>query len=221
MDPILKSYEPLVRALGATLGRDCEVVLHDLSHPRTSVVMIENAHVTGRKVGDGIRDLIIGVLRSEKFGKDALVNYTTRLKDGRRLKSTTVVIRDEKEQVIGALCLNFDLSRLLQTAALLDEMTTTFELAEPTDTEVEIDRKDVMSILSELIDNAATEIGIPAAAMDRQSRLRLVDFLDEKGAFLVKGSVDLVGQALGVSRFTVYNYIDETRASRQNRRNER
>lgn len=215
--PILEAFQPVVKALAATLGPDCEVVLHDLSHPKTSVIMVENS-ITGRKVGDGIRDLIISVLRSERFGKDALVNYATHLKDGRNFRCTTALIRDAEGAIIGALCLNFDLSKIQAATKLLEGLSSTFELSESAEVEVETPQSDVLSILESLIANTVSEIGVPAEAMQRDDRVRLIDFLDEKGAFLIKGSVEIVAASLGVSRFTIYNYLDEARAARTAKR---
>ena len=56
--PILKAIIPLAKGIAKTLGPNCEVILHDLSHPETSIIKIFNNTVTERKVGDGIRDLI-------------------------------------------------------------------------------------------------------------------------------------------------------------------
>jgi predicted transcriptional regulator YheO len=211
--PMLKALQPVVKALAAALGPDCEIVLHDLRHPKTSIVMIEN-NVTRRKIGDGIRDLIISVLRSERFGKDALVNYATHMKDGRTIRSTTVLIRDAEATVIGALCLNYDLSRIQAAKKVLDDLSTMFELSEPAGEEIEVPRKDVIAILESLMANAIQDVGMLPGAMQREDRVRLVDFLDDKGAFLIKGSVELVANSLGVSRYTVYNYLDEARGKR-------
>lgn len=54
MNPLLKSYVPLMDMLGATFGQDCELILHDLADPEHSVVYVVNGSVTGRKVGQGI-----------------------------------------------------------------------------------------------------------------------------------------------------------------------
>ena len=46
----------LAKALSAQFGPNCEVVIHDLqsNDPDSSIVAIENGHVSGRKVGDGL-----------------------------------------------------------------------------------------------------------------------------------------------------------------------
>ena len=49
--------------------------------------------------------------------------------------------------------------------------------------------------------------------MEKEDKLVIVRRLDEKGVFLVKGAIDYVANILGVSRYTIYNYLDEVRSS--------
>ena len=42
-------------------------------------------------------------------------------------------------------------------------------------------------------------------------RLNVIAFMDSKGLFLVKGAVDRVAEKLGISRVTVYSYLEEVR----------
>ena len=41
--------------------------------------------------------------------------------------------------------------------------------------------------------------------------MEIVKYLDEKGAFLIKKSAERVAEYLDISRFTVYNYLNETK----------
>ncbi|QMU68697.1 helix-turn-helix domain-containing protein [Streptacidiphilus sp. P02-A3a] len=45
-------------------------------------------------------------------------------------------------------------------------------------------------------------------ALDRAGKQRVVALLEERGAFTVRHGVETVAAALGVSRFTVYNYLN-------------
>jgi hypothetical protein len=65
--------------------------------------------------------------------------------------------------------------------------------------------------LEELISLAEQRIGQPLDEMSRAEKQQVVRFLDERGAFALRKSVETVADALGVSRFTVYNYLDSTR----------
>ncbi|MEV7084743.1 helix-turn-helix domain-containing protein [Streptomyces sp. NPDC093085] len=57
--------------------------------------------------------------------------------------------------------------------------------------------------------------GRPLAELDRKTKQSVVRSLEARGAFVVRHGVETVATALGVSRFTVYNYLnyaDEQRA---------
>ncbi|MER7703188.1 helix-turn-helix domain-containing protein [Kitasatospora sp. NPDC097605] len=50
--------------------------------------------------------------------------------------------------------------------------------------------------------------GRPLADLERAEKQRVVALLEERGAFTVRHGVETVATALGVSRFTVYNYLN-------------
>jgi hypothetical protein len=59
--------------------------------------------------------------------------------------------------------------------------------------------------------------GMPLAELDRKAKQEAVRVLEARGAFSVRHGVETVAGALGVSRFTVYNYLNrETALNREN-----
>ncbi|MGZ8612723.1 MAG: helix-turn-helix domain-containing protein [Actinomycetota bacterium] len=74
--------------------------------------------------------------------------------------------------------------------------------------EVNLDR-----VLDELLLAGEASIGRRIAGMNREQKQHLVKFLDERGAFSLRKSVETVADVLGVSRFTVYNYLDASRGA--------
>ncbi len=40
----------------------------------------------------------------------------------------------------------------------------------------------------------------------------MVKFLDEKGIFRVKGTIEMVADVLKVSKFTIYSYLDHIKS---------
>ena len=56
----VEAYIPMVKFIAAVCGPRCEVALHDLDDVDHSIVAIENGHITGRKVGDGLVDFALG-----------------------------------------------------------------------------------------------------------------------------------------------------------------
>ncbi|MFJ3303753.1 helix-turn-helix domain-containing protein [Streptomyces sp. NPDC086549] len=55
--------------------------------------------------------------------------------------------------------------------------------------------------------------GKPLADLDRKSKQEVVRILEARGAFSVRHGVETVASALGVSRFTVYNYLNREKGS--------
>ena len=113
MNPLLKSYVPLMDMLGATFGQDCEFILHDLADPEHSVVYVVNGSVTGRKVGQGIEHLVKDMLSAGDIAQDFAVNDYFR-KRGKLIRSSSLFIRDADHMLIGALCINIDTTKITQ-----------------------------------------------------------------------------------------------------------
>ncbi|WP_434600612.1 helix-turn-helix domain-containing protein [Streptomyces sp. A5-4] len=76
--------------------------------------------------------------------------------------------------------------------------------------------RDVLAVrlpqLSDSLDHilAALErrYGMPLSELDRKAKQSVVRTLEGRGAFSVRHGVETVAGALGVSRFTVYNYLN-------------
>ncbi|TWS22673.1 transcriptional regulator [Tsukamurella sputi] len=65
--------------------------------------------------------------------------------------------------------------------------------------------------LDSLLANLAVELGSPLGELDRAAKQRAVRLLEERGAFAYRKSAEAVAEALGVTRFTVYNYLNRVR----------
>jgi uncharacterized protein YqgV (UPF0045/DUF77 family) len=62
--------------------------------------------------------------------------------------------------------------------------------------------------LARLIADVERELGAGLGDLDRLGKQRAVRLLRERGAFGLRKSVSSVADALGVTRFTVYNYLN-------------
>ena len=74
-------------------------------------------------------------------------------------------------------------------------------------------RPDLHNALDVLITAAETDLGVSRRDMDRTQKQAAVTLLNEWGAFTLRRSVEDVADALGVSRFTVYNYLERADAT--------
>jgi len=206
--PILKAYIPVANMLTQTFGKSCEIVIHDLTQPESSVVYVANGTVTGRKEGQAFDHLIRQVLLNKNFKDDCTANYIFQLENGKKVKSSSALIRNPEGEVVGMLCINYDLtvSNLIQDS--LNDFLPAFH-PEPASTEDNLPNQDVLTIIDELIDNIIknTDVG----NLKRSDNIEIIRFMDEKGVFLVKGAIDKVAASMGLSKVTIYSYLDEVK----------
>lgn len=202
----------LVKGIAAQFGERCEVVLHDLERPYdNTIVAIENGHVTGRKVGGPGTNLGLELLRGEVDNGNRF-NYITQTKDGRVLRSSSMYMKNSEGKTIGSLCINFDISDLMVAEETLKSLTV--RGLQPVVQESFV--SNVNDLLDSLILEAQELVGKPVIAMTKEDKMQFIQLLDHKGAFLIKKSGDKVCEYLDISKYTLYNYLEESKQNEKN-----
>lgn len=209
--PALAPYIPLAQMLAQTFGQDCEVVLHDLDCPEHSVVYVENPSVTGRRVGQSFDQLVRQVILSDALKEDFVANYYFTAPNGKRIRSSTLLIRDGGGHLTGALCLNLDTTRLTQQITYLQSLLPQPRAADqPEQPAAQTDAQHVAVMIENLMDRIIGD----DSPLTREDRLEKIRFMDSKGIFLMKGSIERAAEKLGVNKVTIYSYLDEVRGKR-------
>lgn len=186
-------------------GRNCEVVLHDLTKDYNhTIVDIRNGHVTGRKIGDCGSNLGLEVLRGSVVNGDRY-NYITHTKDGKVLRSSSVYFYNDNNKVIGSLCINLDITEELRFENYL-KARNNYSLDVNEDKEVFA--TDVKQLLEHFISEGQRLVGKPIVLMDRGERLQFLKYLDDVGAFLITKSSERIIQLMGISKGTLYSYLE-------------
>lgn len=67
---------------------------------------------------------------------------------------------------------------------------------------------DLHGALARLIDSVEREMGQQLPNMNREQKQLAIRLLDDRGAFTLRRAVEDVADAMGVSRITVYNYLN-------------
>lgn len=194
----------MARTLTRTLGRLCEIAVHDFQDLEHSLIHIEGG-LTGRTSGAPITNVVIKAWRQHGDAVENLVGYPASTRNGRTLKSSTCFIRNSNGKVIGAFCLNLDITDFQNFQSAMQSfirMETTTNRDTP---------EAIASSLSEttesIIETAIKRAGRHPVSMTREEKKEFVRILDEEGAFLMKGMVQHVAKILQVSIFTIYNYM--------------
>ena len=126
-------------------------------------------------------------------------------------------VRGDDDNIEYIFALNYDITSLLTVENALHSLITT-------ESELELEGGDGISdcgiaqpqkithnvneLLDSLIEQALALVGKPVAAMNKDDKVKVVQFLNNAGAFLITKSGDKVASLLGISKFTLYNYMD-------------
>lgn len=200
----LDSLTRLADGISTMFGSNCEVVIHDMKNFESSIIYIKNKHVTQRKKGDPFK--ILGTREVDSFfeGSD-IINHKGIAKNNHLIKSSTFHIKGDNYHY--AIGINYDYTNLSLAQSVLNDLTQVGEnLDEVIDKENSIDQT-----LDALYENALEYIGKPVPLMNKEDRVRIIKFLDEKGAFSIHKSIPIISEKMNISRYTVYNYLKEIR----------
>ncbi len=202
----LELLQQIAAGIAAQFGNQCEVVVHDVStnQPEHSIVALENGHVSGRKVGDGASKVVMEQLKSHEAQPEDHLGYLTRTPDGKILKSSTMYIRNSKGHVSAILSINYDISALTMVDSAVSELIS------PRDTrQTEPERiVNINGLLDDLIAQSVALVGKPVAMMNKEDKVKAIQFLNQNGAFQVMKSGNKVAKYFGISKYTLYSYID-------------
>ncbi|KAB2337755.1 hypothetical protein F7731_08850 [Cytobacillus depressus] len=187
-------------------GARCEVAVHDFSNLKKSLIHLAGS-VTGRKIGSPITDLVLNELAKKDQDIEDIPSYKTQSNKGNIMKSATIFLRDMEGKVIGALCINYDISLLMQFSGEIEEFINFDEQH----TKSENFFSSVQEVIHEMVEQVLLGFKKAPSLMTLEEKVECVRQLEEKGTFLIKGATDYVASALGVSKFTVYNYLQKIR----------
>lgn len=203
----MQTLKQIAKGVAAQFGSNCEVVIHEITEKSaySSIVAIENGHVSGRKVGDGPSHIVLEQLGKVSENPEDQTCYLTRTPDGKILKSSSFYIRDENGTVSAIFCINFDISVLTMYEKALSDLIA------PKNTvhrEPERITLNVSDLLDDLIRQSVELVGKPVALMTKDDKVRAIQFLNKNGALLITKSGDKIAKYFSISKYTLYSYLD-------------
>lgn len=201
--------DQMAQGIAEMFGSNCETVIHDLQDPVHPLLSIYNGHVSGRSIGS-TQDLT-GVDQDLYLDSD-VVNLLAITPSGQQTKSSTFSIKGEDYHF--GFGINYDFTPIAYAnRVLLDLMHTEIDfhsaLYKPRDTGI-----------GELFDEAILRTGKPIREMTKADRLRVIEQLRDMDAFSYRRAVPYVATHLGVSRYTIYKYLDEVNGKTTEREGE-
>ena len=115
-------------------------------------------------------------------------------------------IRGEKDQIQYIFSMNYDITGLITMNNALESLIST-----PDDEKTKPPKRitnNVNDLLDDLIAQSVELVGKPVALMTKEDKIAAIQFLNDTGAFLITKSGDKVSSYFGISKFTLYSYMD-------------
>ena len=218
---LLRQYVKLTEFLGAALGPDYEVALHDLTDKNRSIIAIANGYISGREIGAPLTNMALSVLKDESYEwQDYRLHYSGVSAAGNALRSSTMFIKEDGK-LIGMLCINFDDSRFQSFAQqvlslchpnqFFQALTQPPEEGRENTPRPETFRNSTEAVTQDAIAHELERLGVPAERLTSEERLRIIAALEESGIFLLKEAVKDVAAGLGCSQASVYRYLSQVK----------
>lgn len=206
----LNLLKQLAKALSIQFGENCEIVIYDLKakNAEKSAIHIENPSVTHRALGDTPSHVVLETMKKNPKNIEDHLGYLTKTNDGKILKSSTIYIRDDNEDIRYIFSINFDISIMLMTG---EAIKTFMNINDSSSEEPENIQQSVTELLDELITQSIKLVGKPVSIMSKDDKVAAIKYLNDAGAFLITKSGDKIAQYFGISKYTLYSYIDMTK----------
>jgi predicted transcriptional regulator YheO len=212
-DQIFSTLKQLANLVTRMFGDNCEIAIHDLTTEHKGLIYL-TGNVTRRQLGSPVTDAVVKYLISDGNKVADRHCFLTLTDDGRELKSSTSYIRDSKGDVVAAFCINFNTTDHHNAIQLLESFVNRGMEKDPKTGKPEKMSFSIDNTVDSLFEQAVSQIGKRPASMTTEEKVRLVKILETKGAFQIRGVVNQVALRLGVSNFTIYNYLKKIRAAK-------
>jgi len=204
-------FSAFMRNLAQFFEGKGEVVLHDFREEFAHSVVEIAGPLSGRKVGDNTSDSFIEMILTNSEGLEANPVYFSRNEKGAVFKTCSTLIRDDQGKIIGAVCINYDVSDLiLAQNAIFQAVRYTTE-AEGKSLDDVMLAMDVDSLMQHYIAMAEHLIGKPSQLMSKEEKVRALAYLDSKGVFKIHKAGIILCDIFQISKYTLYSYLDEAK----------
>jgi len=200
MKTALKKHFATAEAIARLLHPYAEVLIHNVKQNKIAVIY---NNFSKRKAGNGslLDNEEILTQPIEVWGPYEKINW-----DGKRLKSITSAIRDDDGKLIGLLCINLDLSVLEKYQLLIESFIGSIKTSKQPEVLFKDDwRERVNQSIHHYLKKHQLNLNTLTAAQKQQ----IIHHLYAQGAFDGKNTANYIAQVLGISRATVYNYLQK------------
>jgi len=197
--------------LGELFGHNCEIALYNYEGTDFKLFYVANNRITHRKTENNMNHYELDALNEAKVHNGYTVfSYTT--KDGRSFKAALFILDAEYNGNNIIMIITYDVTDFLLLKRVFQDFCTIEEKLEGnSNSAFQKNTENIDALMKNVVSSVINDVGKPISYLSKEDKVRIVSLLNEKGIFLIKGAVEYVADKLCVSRYTIYNYLEETR----------
>lgn len=202
-------YIKLVKFLAESLGRNYEIVLHDVSEDGANIAEIANNHISKRTINSPLTGFAIEMIKNKIYlERDYITHYKTSAKSSQVMSGSTFFIKKD-EKLEGLLCINHDTSAFKKIS---DEILNLGNIYDNSYESPEQENKEYIKLDLEEIVEDITGMDIESfksKSLKPKEKQKMIASLYEKGVFNVKGVIPKVAELLSISEPSVYRHLQK------------
>ena len=187
---IRRHYTLLVDFLGHILGPDYEVALHELTEDSNQIIAISNGELTGRHLGSPLSNKMLEFLSGRLYEtQDYVLSFESTSVTGKKMHSNSMFIKDRTGSVPSGTSLIVDQN---------DPSESAREQGFPTS---------IAGATASIVSSVVANYPVDVDRLNQDEKMEIMEILDRKGVFLLKGSVSFVAKELHSSEASIYRYL--------------
>ncbi|MEK4486148.1 helix-turn-helix domain-containing protein [Psychrobacillus sp. FSL H8-0484] len=204
----LNLYIPIVEFLEGFLGPEADIVLFDTKKEEAIFV---NALNRDFFIGSPIREIEQKFIKQEIYVKqNSVLNYRAFSSERKKLRSASYFIKDSNNELIGILTINYKVDGLLELRNTLNNLISGTKTSDIKEEEYyESFNLSFEDLMTTTIQDSLNKFNVPPDRLSHDEKLEVIRSLDEKGTFLIKGSVIELAKVLNTSETSIYRYINK------------
>ena len=227
---VKRHYALIVDFLGHVLGPDYEVALHELTDDSNQIVAIANGELTGRHLGSPLSNKMLEFVAGRMYEtQDYVLGFESTAANGKKMRSNSMFIKGEDGELAGLLCINFDSSRYEELAGRVMDLcggliapgveSGTSLIAEANDPSEESLHPNyptsIAGATASIVSSVISAYPVDVTRLTQDEKMEIMDILNRKGVFLLKGSVGYVARELRSSEASIYRYLGKLNSKAQ------
>lgn len=213
MEEKFKYYRIVIEFLEKTFGNLVEMTLYDLENQKNGILLAKSSNCN-LEIGSPIPKLLEKILIKYKDDKEELefiTNFPGKDSNGNLVRVSTFFLKNKKGKVAGAFNIKMDISEMVGAANFLNKMLKEITGGEERNLSEEFEEVEKLDNIEEYSMYVIAEyfVGLkkPIDALTIEEKIEIVQYLNKKGIFQVRGCISEIARRFKTSEKTIYRYL--------------